>query len=191
MPTWLVALIVGLGSGLAGTFIRVAHERGAELRTRMLEAADDFVTTMTITKSDIGLAVFPTVTAASARREGAVDPARQEAGEGAFRIANAHWTEADGHVPRITLLFGVGSDAAKTARQASDTLGRSLVQLARVNATAGYEGDDVGGLDTSSSVVASRRTGLLRSLTNSAARLARQLRVGTPAGAAASALVAP
>ena len=113
----------------------------------MLEAADDFVTTMTTARSDVGLAVFPTVIAAISRRDGHVDPERQEAAEGAFRIANAHWTEADGHVPRITLLFGVGSGPAQAARQASDTLGASLVQLARVKATAGYDGDDLGDLD--------------------------------------------
>ena len=43
MPDWLVALIVGLGSGvLAGystTMLQLRHEREADLRSRMLVAA--------------------------------------------------------------------------------------------------------------------------------------------------------
>jgi hypothetical protein len=39
-----VAIIVGIVSGLAGTLLRVSHDRGAELRSRMLDAADGFST---------------------------------------------------------------------------------------------------------------------------------------------------
>jgi hypothetical protein len=46
-PTWAVVL-VGLGSGLVGSFVttlvRISHERGAELRSHMLNAADLFST---------------------------------------------------------------------------------------------------------------------------------------------------
>lgn len=42
-PTWAVVLI-GLGAGLLGTLARASYERNAELRTRMLDAADDFST---------------------------------------------------------------------------------------------------------------------------------------------------
>jgi len=44
-PTWLVvllALIAGLVGGLGATYLRIVHERGAELRGRMLDAADEF-----------------------------------------------------------------------------------------------------------------------------------------------------
>ena len=53
MPSWVVALLVafvGLTAGLVGTFARIAYDRGAELRTRMLDAADEFVTAMTAAK---------------------------------------------------------------------------------------------------------------------------------------------
>jgi hypothetical protein len=46
VPIW-VAIIVGLGSGLAGsvigTVLTVSHERAAEFRSRMLLAAEDFL----------------------------------------------------------------------------------------------------------------------------------------------------
>jgi hypothetical protein len=46
-PTWAVVL-VGLASGLAGslvtTLLTISHERAAELRTHMLNAADEFST---------------------------------------------------------------------------------------------------------------------------------------------------
>jgi len=46
MPVW-AAVVIGLGSGLlsglVGTFATITHERGAEFRTRMLSAAEDFI----------------------------------------------------------------------------------------------------------------------------------------------------
>jgi hypothetical protein len=42
VPLW-AALLVGLGGGVLGTLLTVSHERGAEMRTRMLDAADDYV----------------------------------------------------------------------------------------------------------------------------------------------------
>ena len=48
MPTWAVILVgisAGLLSGLVGTLLTISHERGAEVRTRMLAAAEDFLTT--------------------------------------------------------------------------------------------------------------------------------------------------
>jgi hypothetical protein len=42
-PTWAV-LLVALGSGLLGIWLQISHERGAEIRTRMLDAADQFST---------------------------------------------------------------------------------------------------------------------------------------------------
>lgn len=44
-PTWVtvvVALAAGLASGLLATMLRISHDRGAELRTRMVDAADEF-----------------------------------------------------------------------------------------------------------------------------------------------------
>jgi hypothetical protein len=40
----LIGIAAGLGGGLLGTMARISYERTAELRTRMIEAADDFST---------------------------------------------------------------------------------------------------------------------------------------------------
>ncbi len=42
-PSWLIALLVGFFGGLGTLLLRLPHERAAELRGRMVEAADDFV----------------------------------------------------------------------------------------------------------------------------------------------------
>ena len=46
MPVW-AAIIIGLASGLVssivGTLLTIRHERGAEFRTRMLTAAEDYL----------------------------------------------------------------------------------------------------------------------------------------------------
>jgi hypothetical protein len=46
VPLW-AALLIGLGGGVVGTLLTLSHERGAEMRTRMLTAADDFILTAT------------------------------------------------------------------------------------------------------------------------------------------------
>jgi hypothetical protein len=42
VPLW-ATLLVGLGGGMLGTLLTIGHERGAELRTRMLTAADAYL----------------------------------------------------------------------------------------------------------------------------------------------------
>jgi hypothetical protein len=42
MTTVVVAVLVAVASGLGATLLSISHERGAELRTRMLNAADEF-----------------------------------------------------------------------------------------------------------------------------------------------------
>lgn len=42
MTSAWITVIVAIVSGLAGTMLRISHDRGAELRTRMLNAADEF-----------------------------------------------------------------------------------------------------------------------------------------------------
>lgn len=44
-PTWVTVLVevtAGVASGLLGTTLRISHDRGAELRSRMLSGADEF-----------------------------------------------------------------------------------------------------------------------------------------------------
>ena len=42
VPLW-AALLTGLAGGVLGTLFTIGHERGAEFRTRMLTAADEFL----------------------------------------------------------------------------------------------------------------------------------------------------
>jgi hypothetical protein len=42
MTSAWITVIVAIVSGLAGTMLRISHDRGAELRSRMLNAADEF-----------------------------------------------------------------------------------------------------------------------------------------------------
>lgn len=42
VPLW-AALLIGLGGGVIGTLVAQGLERGAEMRTRMLQAADDYL----------------------------------------------------------------------------------------------------------------------------------------------------
>ena len=42
VPLW-AAIVVGFLSGTLGTLLTIGHQRGAEIRTRMVEAADDYL----------------------------------------------------------------------------------------------------------------------------------------------------
>jgi hypothetical protein len=42
MTAAVITVIVAIVSGLAGTMLRISFDRGAEIRTRMLNAADEF-----------------------------------------------------------------------------------------------------------------------------------------------------
>ena len=44
VPLWAAALI-GLGGGVLAVLVRIVHDRGAEFRTRQIEAADHYLTT--------------------------------------------------------------------------------------------------------------------------------------------------
>jgi hypothetical protein len=43
VPLW-AAIVIGFGSGLFATGMRISYERTAELRSRMIQAADEFAT---------------------------------------------------------------------------------------------------------------------------------------------------
>jgi hypothetical protein len=45
VPLW-AALVIGLGGGVLGTILTINNDRGAEFRTRMLTAADEFLQTL-------------------------------------------------------------------------------------------------------------------------------------------------
>jgi hypothetical protein len=106
VPGWLVALlvaIVGLVAGVLGTYVRIRYERGAEIRTRMLDAADEFVTAMTRAQDLTFTASLPVIGWAHAWRGSANSPMRSKKEDDAqqdYESASAAWTAANERVPR-------------------------------------------------------------------------------------------
>lgn len=106
MPVW-VAVVVGLGSGLVSsivsTLLTISHERAAEFRSRMLQAAEDFLRR------------------AEAVRRRARRPRGTAAGEPLDALLDA-WDDLVSAVVLVELLFGHDSEAAHWAREASNEL---------------------------------------------------------------------
>ncbi len=106
VPVW-VAVVVGLGSGLissiVSTLLTISHERAAEFRSRMLQAAEDFLRR------------------AEAVRRLARRPRGTAAGEPLDALLDA-WDDLVSAVVLVELLFGRDSEAAHWAREASNGL---------------------------------------------------------------------
>jgi hypothetical protein len=98
-----VAVVVGLGSGLissiVSTLLTISHERAAEFRSRMLQAAEDFLR----------------------RAEAARRPRGTAVGEPLDALVEA-WDDMVSAVILVELLFGRDSEAAHWAREASNEL---------------------------------------------------------------------
>ena len=106
MPVW-GAIVVGLGSGLVssivGTLLTISHERAAEFRSRMLQAAEDFLRR------------------AEAVRRFARRPRNTAASEPLDALLDA-WDDLVSAVVLVELLFGHDSEAAYWARETSNEL---------------------------------------------------------------------
>jgi hypothetical protein len=102
-----VAVVVGLGSGLfssiVSTLLTISHERAAEFRSRMLQAAEDFLRRAEAVRR---LARRPRGTAAGGPLEALLDA----------------WDDLVSAVVLVELLFGRDSEAAHWAREASNEL---------------------------------------------------------------------
>lgn len=102
-----MAVVVGLGSGLissiVSTLLTISHERAAEFRSRMLQAAEDFLRR------------------AEAVRRAARRPRGTAAGEPLDALLDA-WDDLVSAVVLVELLFGRDSEAAHWAREASNEL---------------------------------------------------------------------
>lgn len=136
MPAWLVALLVAL-VGFLGVFSRIAYDRSADLRTRMLDAADDFVTAVTRAHETIESAALPTGMWVEIAWMDMSDEMREERRakvETAHAAASSAWESSRQRVPRIALLFGVESRTAEAATRTDDALGTALVGLSRAYA---------------------------------------------------------
>ena len=105
VPVW-AALLAGLGGGVLGTLIAQGHERGKEMRTRMLQAADDYLSAAIRTEqaaTDLnGLLIAAEQAVEDAPPPDEVDPllARMQASR----------DELSAMVPRLILLFGTHSE---------------------------------------------------------------------------------
>jgi len=121
-PLW-VTLFVGLGAGVLGslltTTLRIRHEREADLRSRMLEAADEFVAAATKANERIGTLALRRSLAEVRAGEGGNLAAPAQADLDALNPlwddASASLAETLRRLPRIRLLFGV--DAASAERR--------------------------------------------------------------------------
>lgn len=102
-----MAVVVGLGSGLissiVSTLLTISHGRAAEFRSRMLQAAEDFLRR------------------AEAVRRTARRPRGTAIGEPLDALLDA-WDDLDSAVVLVELLFGRDSEAAHRAREASNEL---------------------------------------------------------------------
>ena len=106
MPVW-GAIVIGLGSGLVSsivsTLLTISHERAAEFRSRMLQAAEDFLRR------------------AEAVRRFARRPRSTAASEPLDVLLDA-WDDLVSAVVLVELLFGHDSEAAHWARKTSNEL---------------------------------------------------------------------
>jgi phage baseplate assembly protein W len=126
-------VVIGLLSGAAGalltTVLRISHERAAELRTRMLEAADNFVAAAasgTDVMHRTSLKVFPIRTFGADMSDAVARPLEKDA-EVALSEAREVFGAVIRHLPRIRLLFGVDSPATHEADIAAAAIGEALI----------------------------------------------------------------
>src|SRR6266508_697141 len=121
VPLW-AALLVGLGGGvfgtLVGTLLTISHERGAEFRTRMLTAADDFLRTGTQLAQSIGAAEAAII---AKEPDAQVEPLWRAFQESSSRFALEY--------SRVQLLFGAESRAFTAAVVAAEHVDKARQAL--------------------------------------------------------------
>jgi hypothetical protein len=124
VPLW-AALLIGLGGGLIATFARISYERTAELRNRMIQAADDFSTSVFRALS----AMRDSLDAAADTEEpittGTVTgPLFREPLQSGLDEVGKRIDEVHERLARVHLLIGVPEDSA--AGESADRILRKL-----------------------------------------------------------------
>jgi hypothetical protein len=154
MPSWSVALLVafvGLAGALLGTFGRIAYDREADLRSRMLDAADDFVFAMMAAVGAAESADLPNtlnVRFGHLFSPGVLRDEHEANAIAADTEATDAWHKASQRLPRIRLLFEIDSAAAASAQRASDEVGKAILALAKFRAYGFEHQDDEDALET-------------------------------------------
>jgi hypothetical protein len=105
----LVTVVVGLGAGLIGVSATIVYNRGAELRSRMIEAADAFLTASIPALIDLNEAAPTIISASTLQIFGAKAP------DQALRDLHAAVKELELRLARVQLLFGPDSARGKDA----------------------------------------------------------------------------
>ncbi len=116
VPLWgtlLIGLVGGVLGTLVGTALTISHERGAEFRTRMLTAADEFLQTAGIS--------FRRATDLMTLLKRDDQPPRDQV-DAAFQDLEELGWELLLKLTRITLLFDEGSLAVNSALDASSAV---------------------------------------------------------------------
>jgi hypothetical protein len=122
VPLW-AAILIGLGSGVIGTLARIAYDRNAEIRNRMIQAADDFT-----------ISLFKTITIlrdAESRIDSHSDELVDDELEwiadiqDALDTVSAQVDDLHERLARVQLLFGASASSPTTQR------GHSILTAAR------------------------------------------------------------
>lgn len=134
--TIVVAIVVGLASGLITTLLSLSHDRAADLRTRMLDAADDFVAGFATARDAIQRAEtrYSTIVwLLSLEDEDAINDAyRRELAQEQKEVRTAArqaYDEVQRREPRLRLLFGTDSLTVRAATMAHISLSRAVHAL--------------------------------------------------------------
>ena len=134
-PTWAVVL-VGLGSAVIGslftTLATISHERAAELRTRMLNAADEFST-------EANTAIQQMYVASLEIRKAPLDQGySQEIRTHLDKVSEAV-DDTAAKQARINLLFGYDSPAGEAASNAVTWLRSTKLSLSAPEQMDGFD----------------------------------------------------
>jgi hypothetical protein len=119
MAVW-AAILIGLGGGVIGTLLSISHQRGAEFRTRQLDAAANFLES------------------AEALRRAARNPGGRSVAANRAIFAD-RWDELVPRVMLVELLFDDGSRTTYAARLAGSAFREVLDAIDRYGGSGDEE----------------------------------------------------
>jgi hypothetical protein len=119
VPLW-AAILIGLTGGLVGVLARISNDRGAELRGRMLEAADEFIATAIPALIDLN-EVAPTILSRDSGGAG-ITVWGAKPPEQSLPDIRAAVKALELELARVHLLFGAESPTGMAAREVTSAL---------------------------------------------------------------------